>query len=180
MASLLRGKIYKIVCNITGEVYIGSTTKTLEERLRGHEYDYKHFLQGSYHFVSSFNIIEQGDYRIELIEEFEVESKDELRKIEGQYQRDFDCVNKNIAGRTVQEYRQEHRDYYKDYNKQYYQEHKEEILEYQQKYRQEHRDELKRKANQKIDCECGGKFTLSNKSLHLKTKKHQKYLNSLK
>ena len=27
------GKIYKIVCNITGEIYIGSTIKTLNDRL---------------------------------------------------------------------------------------------------------------------------------------------------
>ena len=30
------GKIYKIVCNITGEVYIESTIDKLKERLRKH------------------------------------------------------------------------------------------------------------------------------------------------
>ena len=31
------GKIYKVVCNITGEEYYGSTIKTLKERLRLHK-----------------------------------------------------------------------------------------------------------------------------------------------
>ena len=161
MASLLRGKIYKIVCNITGEVYIGSTTKTLNERLRTHEYDYTHFLRGSSNFVSSFNIIERGDYRIELIEECEVESKDELRRIEGQYQRDFDCVNKQIAGRTEEEYREDHKRKIKDYHKQYYEEHK---------------GELNMRRSEKFDCECGGKYSRTNKAKHFKSNKHQKYL----
>jgi hypothetical protein len=36
------GKIYSIVCNITDECYIGSTTKpTLARRLAGHVISYK-------------------------------------------------------------------------------------------------------------------------------------------
>ena len=30
-----------------------------------------------------------------------------------------------------------------------------------------------------MDCDCGGKYTHIHKSHHLKTKKHQKYLNEL-
>ena len=32
-----QGKIYKIVCNKTGLIYIGSTYRTLDERLKRHE-----------------------------------------------------------------------------------------------------------------------------------------------
>jgi len=149
MSSLLKGKIYKIVCNITGEVYIGSTTKTLEERLKKHEYHYKEWLDGG-RDITSFQIIERGDYRIELIEEVSCESKTELYKIEGQYQREIECVNKYIAGRTGKEYREDNKEKIKQYyeknkekKKEYYEEHKEEIKEYQKEYYKEHKEGLK-------------------------------------
>ena len=34
------GKIYEIVCNITGERYIGSTIQTLSQRLAAHRKDH--------------------------------------------------------------------------------------------------------------------------------------------
>ena len=34
---------YKIISGNTPKVYIGSTAKTIEERLQQHEYDYKYF-----------------------------------------------------------------------------------------------------------------------------------------
>ena len=42
MVNYQLSKIYKIVCNITGKIYIGSTTKKyLAERLAQHVYDHK-------------------------------------------------------------------------------------------------------------------------------------------
>ena len=70
------------------------------------------------------------------------------------------------------------------WNKQQYQQHKEKILEkrmerhdellnYARDYATEYREKNNDKINQKIDCECGGKYTLKNKSAHFKSKKHQ-------
>ena len=39
-------KIYKIVDNTLDNIYIGSTCKTLEQRLKSHEQDYKKFKAG--------------------------------------------------------------------------------------------------------------------------------------
>ena len=36
------------------------------------------------------------------------------------------------------------------------------------------------KINKKITCNCGGKYTKKNKSVHLNTKKHQKYIENNK
>ena len=53
-ADYSQGKIYKIVCNKTGLVYIGSTCKTLETRLKGHMNDCKRYLnKKSNHLISS-------------------------------------------------------------------------------------------------------------------------------
>ncbi len=47
MPDYSKGKIYKIVCNTTGLVYIGSTCEpTLARRLAGHRGAYNAFLKG--------------------------------------------------------------------------------------------------------------------------------------
>mmetsp|Transcript_32665 Transcript_32665/g.38319 ORF Transcript_32665/g.38319 Transcript_32665/m.38319 type:complete len:103 (+) Transcript_32665:95-403(+) len=42
MVNYKNGKIYKIVCNETNEIYIGSTTQTLTDRLCQHVSKFKH------------------------------------------------------------------------------------------------------------------------------------------
>jgi hypothetical protein len=198
------------VYNITDGTnnYIGSTEGSLEKRLKQHENDYKSYLEGKYHYVSSFDIIKNGNYRIELLEECNVNTTHELRIIEGTYQQEMDCVNKQIAGLTHKEsmkkYREthkveeaeRHKKYYeahkaelaeskKNYrethkveinekDKKYYEAHKVEIIERQKKYQEENEAKLKEKFN----CGCGGKYTHSGKSHHLKTKKHINYSRS--
>ena len=39
--------------------------------------------------------------------------------------------------------------------------------------------ETREKRNQDNECECGGKYTYKHKSEHNKSKKHQKYINSI-
>lgn len=86
--------------------YIGSTTKDLDVRLHSHELDFKKYCRNRYHFVTSFAILYNNDYSIELICDVQCSSNQELRKIEGAYVQDHQdiCVNKNIPGRTKKEY----------------------------------------------------------------------------
>ena len=39
----MEGKIYKIISINTDKIYIGSTTKSLYERLQGHKRNYKRY-----------------------------------------------------------------------------------------------------------------------------------------
>ena len=48
--------------------------------------------------------------------------------------------------------------------------------EYGKKYYEAKRDKIAEKANQKYTCECGGRYTLTNKCCHKKTKKHLNHL----
>ena len=41
---LNHGKIYKLICNVTGLVYYGSTTESLKQRLSEHKNKYKRYL----------------------------------------------------------------------------------------------------------------------------------------
>ena len=105
MPNFSQGKIYKIIDNTNGNIYIGSTTKTLEERLRKHKSDSN---------CVSRNIIKNNDFKIELIENYPCENKKQLLERERYYIENNECINKKIPGRTSYEYR---KIYYKD-NKQ--------------------------------------------------------------
>ena len=57
------GEIYKIVSNKTGLVYIGSTCKTLPQRIAQHERDYKQYLKTGKKYniyMTSFKILKMG------------------------------------------------------------------------------------------------------------------------
>jgi len=57
-------------------------------------------------------------------------------------------------------------------NKLYYKKNVEIIAEYKREYYLRN----KKIINEKFKCECGGKYSKSNESNHIKTKKHLKYL----
>ena len=40
----------------------------------------------------------------------------------------------------------------------------------------EHIERIREKQNEKINCVCGGKYTMSHKAKHFKTNKHQLYI----
>ena len=81
MVNYENGKIYKLVCNKTGLVYVGSTCQRLLcKRLSGHVDAFKRWKNGKYNYVTSFKIIENNDYYMELLEPVSCSSFDELAK----------------------------------------------------------------------------------------------------
>ena len=111
MLDYQRGKIYKIQCHKTGKQYIGSTTcRLLCQRLASHCESYlKHSTgterRGSY--TTSFEILKGGDYSISLLQSYPCSCKDELLQRERHYIERMDCVNRNVPGRTKQEYKRD-------------------------------------------------------------------------
>ena len=107
------GKIYKITDTAYTVCYIGSTVQPLCNRMAEHRKDYKRFKTGATTVVcASFKILDEygiENCKIELIEAYPCENKEELRKREGYWIKTEDCVNKNVAGRTHKEYHEEHR-----------------------------------------------------------------------
>ena len=187
-------KIYKIWSIAGDKIYIGSTTKKyLSQRMENHRYGYKTWKQENSSFVTSFNLFEEygiDNCFIELLEAKVCISKDELKQLEGKYIRSLVCVNKCIAGRTKKEYRDEHKEKIKEYDKKYRGKHKEEIKQYRddniehtakynKEYYEENKHKIKEQMNIKFECECGGKYTHCNKPRHLRTTKHCQFINSL-
>jgi len=192
------GKIYKLVCDATPIVYYGSTIRSLPQRLSKHK---------AVRDCGSRELFEKGNVTIELVENYPCNSKKELLEREKIYIKfmldNFDhrvICNKQIPARTAlecREYRKEQKKEYRQKNKEsiekyrqdnkesiskqrkgYRQENKESIKKYSQEYRQKNRDTLNERKNEKFNCECGGQYTRSHKAKHLRTKKHQKWLDA--
>ena len=160
MVNYQNGKIYRLDCLTTGKVYIGSTTKeTLAMRLTEHVSQFKKWIEGKT-VITSFQIIENGNYKISLIELYPCDSKDELTARESYYIRTMECVNKVIPDRTKEEYNSQyyeknkdkllkqmkqyeetHKEKLEEYRKLYNETHKDKITEYQKKYRETHKEQ---------------------------------------
>lgn len=175
------GKIYKIVCNITGNIYIGSTIRTLNERLSKHKNAYKIYKKGKINYsVTSFEIIKNDDFYIELIENYSCNSRYELELRERYHIEHNICVNKQIPTKTIEEWRRDNKEKTKKYHKQRYNKHKEKLDEINKKYRLEHKAELGEKAKVKILCEiCNCNITKSNIARHKKSQLHINNLNNI-
>jgi len=127
-----RGKIYKILCNVTGKCYIGSTCETtLAKRLAQHRCNYKLWTEGKSCFVTSYHILENDNYTISLLEECPCETKDQLRAKERYYIESIECVNKYIPSRTKAEYNKQYNLANKDRAKQYRIDNREKTKHYQ-------------------------------------------------
>ena len=104
-AKYQNSKIYKITDNLSDMVYIGSTYKTLQQRLKTHEINLKNYTNGKYNFVTVFKILENNNYKIDLVENYPCNNKQELNIREGQIIKEYknnklNIVNKYIAGQT--------------------------------------------------------------------------------
>jgi hypothetical protein len=136
---MISGKIYKIVSSNSDKVYIGSTTyKYLSKRHGIHLCNYRKFLLGKHNYLSSFDVIQYGDTKIELLEEITVpvSEKQEIFKREGFWINEFKdtIINHNKAGRTKKERYAENREYYIEKQKKYNLENKERIKTYYKNY----------------------------------------------
>ena len=190
MPEYKNGKIYQIVCNITGEVYIGSTCCSLEERLRLHRSKRTNERPREV----SKQIIDRGDYYIELLETYPCENRHELELKETEYQKNINCINKQLARRSKQEYYKdnkeiivESRKVYYENNKElisqrkkaYHENNKELVLQKHKEYRDANKELILQKYKTKVECECGSVVTKTALSPHRRTKKHLNYISTL-
>jgi hypothetical protein len=144
MPNYAEGKIYKLYADVeNSDVYYGSTTQTLPDRITGHRCDYRAFLNGKGPYKYRFILIEKygiHNFKIELVEKYPCENKISLSAREGEYIIANKCVNHNIPGRSEKQYRQDNKDKISTRKKEYYNRNKEDRLEYGKKWRKDHRE----------------------------------------
>ena len=186
-----KGLIYKFVCLDTDitDIYVGSTT-SFKHRKAGHKsicYNEKNKDYNSY--VYKF-IRENGGWEawnMILVEYYPCKSSLDLHKREREIIEELkSTLNKNIPSRTNKEYYEKIKEYYYDNKdkileekKIYYEENKEQILERNKKYNENNKEQIAEKQKEKTTCECGSIFRKYDKARHLKSKKHQNYINGL-
>jgi len=170
-----RTQMYKIVCKdltIT-YTYVGHTTNWTKRKSK-HKCNCHNENSREYHFQVYRIIRENGgwdNWTMILIEDYPCENRLQAEQRERYWIETLNAnLNKVIPSRTIQEWKEEHKEYIKIYNTNYYQEHKEDIKIYNTNYYQKNRE--------KIICECGAKVIRRNMSNHKKSKKHQDYINS--
>jgi len=108
MPNYQNSKIYKITDNKNNECYIGSTTKSLAERLAHHRYAYKNG-NGNLMSFGLFNKYGLENCKINLLMNYPCHNRKDLEKKEGEFIRNIDCINKYIAGRTKKQYYKENK-----------------------------------------------------------------------
>ena len=190
MPNYQEGKIYKIYNTINDDIYIGSTTQKLCERMRGHR---SRITYKDNHKPIYQSVLEHGieHFFIELIEKYPCSDKDELRKKEGEYIRLLKPpMNKIIAGRTDYEYQEDNR----EHKKEYYQNNKEYMNEYMKQYRKNNKEYTSQKEkeyrehnkyfikacrSEKITCECGCDVTRNHLARHKRSAKHKQSISEI-
>jgi len=167
MPDYKNGKIYQIVCNETGEIYVGSTALSLEDRLSSHQKDEKRD-----HRCCSKQIIYRGNYYIELLQNYPCNSRCELEQKEGEYQRVIECINRRIAGRTGKEWNQDNKEWVSKRRKAHKKLNKEHLDKRNAEYRRINRESIKLKVSEIVVCECGCEVQKYSMTRHKLTKKH--------
>lgn len=149
MPDYRRGKIYRVVCGITGQAYYGSTSERyLSVRLAKHVSKYREFEKSGTITTSEirvFPILERGAYRIELLENYPCDTRAELEAREGEYiQTRLNAVNHNLPGLS-------------DVDKV---------------------ARASKCLREKRACSCGADVSRRNYAVHLRSAKHQKALSN--
>ena len=185
------GRIYKIepICeHDENEVYYGSTCQILCKRMDKHRSAYKCWLNNKYGKAYVFELFEKygvENCNIYLVELYPCETKEELLSREGYYIKNNMCVNKYVAGNQlavgIKEYHQIYRDQHKDknieYSKIYRENNKQKLKDKRIIYAAKNIEKIKEHKQTKNVCNCGGKYTNSDRPKHYRTKIHIKWQN---
>ena len=174
-----KGKIYKLTINECNLIYYGSTCETLTKRL------YKHKQHKNTSAKQLFDI--SDNVQITLVEDFPCERKEQLLARERFYIQNNDCVNKNIPGRTLLEWKNDNKERVDLINKRYRENNQNVIKERKHQYYLNNKETIllkckeditkKENKKEKFTCVvCNSIVSIGNRSEHTKTKKHTNYL----
>ncbi len=137
-------KIYKLVNPVDNEIYVGSTTGTLQHRLSAHISNSKIKLNRCVY--KHLNQIGWGNVSIELIEDYPCEYKKEILDREEYWYKELNAsLNKNHPKRSTKQYRQDNKEELKTKRNIYIANNRDKINARQRKYHQKDKVKAKRK-----------------------------------
>jgi hypothetical protein len=191
--------IYKLVCKdlTIKDCYVGATTE-FNKRKNCHKSKSKNENDVDYYTKVYQFIRDNGgwdNWIMVMIEEYSCDNKLQSDAREHYWTETLGAnLNSKVQGRTgkiyyeehkteINErhklYREEHKEEIDEYHKKHYEAHKEKILEKHKLYREANRAIIAEKAKIKYTCICGSICKIGNKSIHNKSKKHLKYMDTL-
>jgi len=206
MPDYSKGKIYTIRCLNDPNVYVGSTIQSLAVRMGGHR---KAYVENKVLGLNKEIVTNIDDWKIELHELYPCLTKQELHRREGEIIRLLGTLNKQIAGRTVKEYRTDNAekiflqqkeyakknevkikertkkyriknvDKTKEYSKEYYIKNADKIKEYNKEYRIENDDKIKEKKN-KYMKEYSSREEIKTREKEYREKNKEKHMQYMK
>lgn len=180
------GRIYKIICGLTNDIYVGSTLNVLKHRFNGHKTDYKRWLNDrSKACFAIFPLFEQyglESFKIILIKEYDVVDRSHLHALEQLWMNKLKRCTVNVQAAfipTSNAYKELVLKVAVSARMKVYREANRDVISAKNKlYREANRDELNAKKKVKHTCDCGGRYIHSHRSRHLKSKKHQHFVES--
>ena len=155
------GYIYKLTSGI--QYYYGSTTTTMEKRLRG---NYNN---------SAKSIIESGNYTYEIVEEIEFDEKIQLHQRERFWIENNECINKNIPSRTKKEYKIDNAEYLLEKRSEWLIQNSDVDKATKKIYYEKNKDVIRGNALKKVSCVCGSNIAHGGMWMHLQSQKHLNY-----
>ena len=170
-----RGKIYKLVSDLTDQIYIGSCCVPLRKRLCEHKSEFKTVRKNPTKSIELFKL--GGKVEIILIEEYPCGSKMELERRERYHIENNICVNRLIPARTREElleyqkeYREVNREAICERHKEYHKVNREAICERHKEYYEANKGALLEKQKERVNCpHCNKEINRSSLSLHIKS-----------
>ena len=135
------GKIYRIWNLLNDKIYVGSTVQPLYKRMIGHRSDAGKDICKNVKLYEEMRTLGPEHFRIELIELYSCNTKDELTRREGEVIRELKPVlNMQIAGRTTKEWCVEHKEHLEEKRKEYFAKHKDHLIQRQKAYNEANKE----------------------------------------
>ena len=179
------GKIYKIYNTINDDIYVGSTTLKLCERMRDQRNCVNNKIKKDRLLYKAFREHGVDNFHIELIEKCPCNDRDELRRTEGVFIRSLKpSLNCVVAGRTDKEYYNDNKEWILRKRQEFYNNNKDTFSQRHKEYREQHKELIREQKQQsyenyrktivlqKVECECGCIVTRGCLIRHRKSKKH--------
>ena len=121
----------------------GSTVESLARRMAKHRNHYKDYNAGGKNRINIFDVFDEYEVencKIELIENYPCNNKEELHSREGHYIQNTDCVNKRVAGRSKKQWNEDNREYVLQQKRDYHHNNRDHCLQKSREYYEKNKE----------------------------------------
>jgi hypothetical protein len=184
MVNYSNSSIYKLSCIDPSikDIYVGSTTNFVRRKQQHknccNDSNDKHYNCYVYKFIRENGCFE--NWEMIEIEKYQATDKRQLHTRERYWLETLKAtLNKVVPTRTKKEYVENNKESIREKQKEYVENNKESISQKRKEYRENNKQSINEKRKEKMTCECGSIHRINEKARHIKSKKHQNFINQL-